>query len=56
MRYESGENDIHVTGIGVVRYYTTDYGVTWSSTQIGQTFWPIDVNWVGQYWNQHLMY
>ena len=45
MRYESGGNDIHVTGKGVVRYYTQDYGITWSSgTQIGNTFWPIDVN------------
>lgn len=45
MRYENGGNDIHVTGNGVVRYYTHDYGITWSSgTQIGQTFWPINVN------------
>ncbi|HKM44012.1 MAG TPA: hypothetical protein VJY12_00975 [Dysgonamonadaceae bacterium] len=45
MRYENGGNDIHVTGNGVVRYNTHDYGITWSSgTQIGQTFWPINVN------------
>lgn len=43
MRYESGGNDIRVTGNGVVRYTTHDYGVTWSSgTQIGPTYWPID--------------
>ena len=45
MRYETEGNDIHVTGNGVVRYYTHDYGITWSSgIQIGQTFWPIDKN------------
>ena len=45
MRYENGGNDINVTGNGVVRYTTKDYGITWSSgRQIGQTFWPIDVN------------
>lgn len=44
MRYEEGgKNDIEVTGKGVVRYYTDDYGVTWSSgTQIGPTYWPIE--------------
>jgi len=40
MRNEEGKG-IQVTGNGVVRYYTEDYGITWSSGyQIGPTYWP----------------
>lgn len=33
---------IRVTGKGVVKYYTQDYGVTWSAgVEIGATYWQI---------------
>lgn len=43
MNNEDG-NGIRVYGNGVVRYYTLDYGITWSAgTQIGDTVWPTAV-------------